>query len=150
MEYIGKIKNKILNLSVAQKVGIVLLLLLFIVAGILYVNPKRKMVEMRNSQRRSDVVNILNAVYEYSKKNGLPESINENPKMICRSGSSCEGFVDISGILEVEKKVLSEVPIDPSADDLSTSGYQISKSANGRINVMAPLAENNAVIRLSK
>jgi len=111
------------------------------------------LLEMRNSQRRSDVVNILNAVYQYSADHGgdLPFQLAGSPAMICRSkAQSCEGLVDISQILASEKKVLSSVPVDPKEKDPNSSGYQISRLANGRINVTAPLAENNAAISLSK
>jgi transaldolase len=108
---------------------------------------------MRNSRRRTDVVNILNAVYQYtSQHNGeIPASITSNPGMICKSGAkSCQGRVDISEILVSEKKILQSVPVDPLEKSENSSGYQISKLSNGRINVTAPLAENNAVISLSK
>lgn len=150
-EIVKQVKNKISNLTTVQRTVAVCFLLILIAGGIFLLNPKKKLIEMRNSQRRNDVVNIVNAVYEYSRKNQLPDSITSAPTMICKSeASSCEGLVDLSKILATEEKFLSEVPADPSIDDSNSSGYQIYRSSNGRINVTAPLAENKAVISLSK
>ena len=141
------------NLSLWKRFFVYFLVLIFLGVGIFLYNPAKKMLEMRNSQRRSDVVNILNAVYQYrSDKSGeLPHNISSEPTMICRTGaSSCDGLVDFSKIVLDEKKLLSEVPVDPREKDQNLSGYQIYISGNGRLNVKAPLAENNAVINLSK
>ncbi len=152
-KYIEQAKSRILNLTKIQKVIIAAVIILLIGVGVYLINPKKKLLEMRNSQRRSDVVNILNAVYQYSadQEGKLPFPIPSEPTMICRTkASSCEGLVDISEVIATEKKILSEVPVDSSEKNPNIAGYQIYKSANGRINVTAPLAENRAVISLSK
>ncbi|HCO99435.1 MAG TPA: hypothetical protein DIT56_02400 [Candidatus Moranbacteria bacterium] len=152
-KYLEEIKNYIKKSTKKQRalflVGLVIVLGVVIVA----INPAKKMLEMRNSQRRSDVVNILNSVYQYSIDHSgeLPESITTQPTVICKSNAlSCDGLVDISEITDDEKYLLSKVPVDPKEKDVNSSGYQILKHSNGRISVSAPLAENNAVINLSK
>lgn len=152
-EFLQKTKNSALKSTKKQRfvAGFVVLVLL---AGlVVFINPKKKLLEMRNSQRRSDVVNILNAVYQYTSDNNgeLPQTITGTPTMICKTkASSCDGLVDLSQVLETEKKLLSKMPIDPREKNENSSGYQISRQANGRISVSAPLAENGAVITLSK
>ncbi|MDD5463852.1 MAG: hypothetical protein PHP62_01785 [Candidatus Moranbacteria bacterium] len=152
-KYLEEIKNYIKKSTKKQRAlflaGLVIVLGVVIVA----INPAKKMLEMRNSQRRSDVVNILNSVYQYSIDHSgeLPESITTQPTVICKSNAlSCDGLVDISEITDDEKYLLSKVPVDPKEKDANSSGYQILKHSNGRISVSAPLAENNAVINLSK
>lgn len=149
---ISKIKGRISRLNKWQKLLVIFFLLGFLGSAILIWNPSKKMVEIRNSQRRSDVVNILNAVYEYAEDgNTLPSSVTSTPRMICRDGAiNCEGMVDLKDVLAKENKILSEVPVDPKSKDPNSTGYQIWKSASGRINVSAPLAENNASILRSK
>lgn len=150
-KYISEAKNKISNLSKTQKTMSIFLLLSIVTVGIFFLNPKKKLLEMRNSQRRSDVVNILNAVYKYSADGGDISFVTNSPTMICKTGAqNCEGLVDISNVIAKEKTVLSEIPTDPNAKDVNSSGYQIWKSNSGRLNVAAPLAENKAVISLSK
>lgn len=151
-KYLELFKKKISDLSRAQWAGVIFVAIIALGAAVYFIDPQKKLLERRNSQRRSDVVNILNAVYKYSVDNEtLPDSITTTPTMICKSGAqSCDGLVDISEIIKKEEKLLSEVPVDPKSNDPNNSGYQIFKSPNGRINVSAPLAENNAVISLSK
>jgi hypothetical protein len=152
-EYFEKTKSIIHKSSLWQRMLAALVLLSILIVAIILINPAKKLLEMRNSQRRSDVVNILNSVYEYSLDNNgnLPSSITAQPTMICRSkATSCDGLVDISEIIRNKKYLLSAVPVDPAEKNANSSGYQISKLSNGRISVAAPLAENNAAISLSK
>lgn len=144
-------KNRILNMSRVQKIALFFLILAVFGLGVYLYNPKKKLVEMRNSQRRSDVVNILNAVYKYGQNGGDISFIKSTPVMVCRQeAASCEGLIDLSNIINKDNELLSEIPDDPSLEDPNSSGYQIWKSASGRLNVSAPLAENKAVITLSK
>lgn len=152
-KYLEKSKFAIKKSTIKQRIFAGVLLLVLLGIGFFLLNPSKKLLERRNSQRRSDVVNILNAVYQYGIDNEgkLPQSITNVPTMICQTGaSSCDGLVDLSEVVEAEKKLLSEVPVDPGEKSFNSSGYQISKLSNGRINVTAPLAENNAVISRSK
>lgn len=152
-EYLEKFKKIIKESSFRQRVIFGLVVLILLIGYVIFLNPAKKLVEMRNSQRRTDVVNILNTVYQFvaDNKGELPQTITSTPTKICQSkASSCEGLVDLSSVLEVEKKLLSSVPVDPRETDKNSSGYQISRQANGRISISAPLAENGAVITLSK
>ncbi|KKQ51260.1 MAG: hypothetical protein US70_C0020G0010 [Parcubacteria group bacterium GW2011_GWD2_38_11] len=152
-KYLEEINIYIKKSTKKQRIFVVFVLLVVLLVVIIAINPAKKMLEIRNSQRRSDVVNILNSVYQYSiEHNGaLPESITSEPTMICKSGAlSCDGLVDISEIANNKRYLLLKVPVDPKEKNVNSSGYQISKLANGRISVSAPLAENNAVISLSK
>ena len=130
---------------------IILAIVIFLGALFFIVNPSKRFAKMRNDTRRSDAQNILNAIYQYTMdNNSLPSSITESPKMICRTKAvSCEGLIDLSEIV-AQKKYISAIPVDPSEKDLNSSGYEIYKSANGRINIIAIKAENNATISLSK
>lgn len=154
MEYdkiIAKAKEIFLNLTKAQKISLAIILVIILLVAVYIVNPKKKLVEMRNSQRRSDVVNILNAVYKFSEDGGNISFLTATPTGICRQqAASCEGLVDLSLVINKESKVLSEIPTDPASKDPNSTGYQIWKSASGRINISAPLAENRAMITLSK
>jgi hypothetical protein len=151
-EYFEKLKRMVKDSSRKQKLIFAVIFLIILVGIIFVYNPSKKLLEMRNSQRRNDVVSILNAVYKYGvdHEGNFPFQTPSSATMICRSGAkSCEGLVDISKILE-EQQLLLKVPVDPRVNNDNASGYQISWLSNGRISVSAPLAENNAVISLSK
>ena len=141
--------------------GFTLLEILLVVAAIgilagiviIAVNPGKQLGDTRNAQRRTDVNTILNAVYQYSIDNNgnLPTSITETPTEICMTDAeSCSGFVDLS-VLTADEEYLTSIPIDPSAN-CSANGvcYQISKSANSRVTVSAPDAEQDATISVTR
>lgn len=152
-KYLEKTKNFIKKSTLKQRFLFGVLAMIILGGYIAYINPAKKLLEMRNSQRRTDVANILDSVYQYALDNNgdLPSSVTSQPTTICRSGAqSCDGMVDISQIINNKKYLLSAVPVDPVEKNTNSSGYQISKLSNGRISVSAPLAENKAVISRSK
>ncbi len=126
-----------------------------ILAGIVIsaINPAKQLADTRNAQRRSDVANILNAVYQYTIDNAgmLPATISTASTEICKIGAiNCAGLIDLS-VLTVNQKYLTSLPKDPNGTcNVSGICYKIMKSEDGRITVSAPNAENSAVITATK
>lgn len=147
MQLLYDFYKKLTRLQIA-----LIIILAILLCGLYFfgLNPVKKMADMRNSQRRKDITSILNAVYQFSNK-GEISTISMEPKMICRdTANSCEGMVDLGNIILKEKNLLTNIPVDPREKNPDSSGYKIWRMPNGRIAVSAPLAENNAVITLSK
>ena len=128
-----------------------------ILAGIVIIaiNPGKNLGDTRNSQRQADVTTILNGVYQYSLDNNgtLPSGITATATEVCATGAaSCTSLVDLSTITASEK-YLTAVPKDPQcATTCATNGtgYRILKSANGRITVSAPAAEQGKTISVTR
>jgi type IV pilus assembly protein PilA len=125
-----------------------------ILAGIVIVaiNPSKQLGDTRNAQRRSDVTTILNAAYQYSLDNNgvLPASITATATEICATGAgSCSGLVDLS-VLTLNEKYVTAIPTEPQKTNANGVGYQISRSANGRITVTAQYPEQGATISVSR
>ncbi len=125
-----------------------------ILAGIVIVavNPGKQLGDTKNSQRRSDVNSILNAVYQYSVDNSgtLPASVTTTQTEICKTGAaSCTGLIDLS-VLTADEKYIVSIPTDPTGSSTNGAGYEIVKSANGRVTVVAPDAEQSATITVTK
>jgi prepilin-type N-terminal cleavage/methylation domain-containing protein len=130
-----------------------------ILAGIVIVaiNPNKQLGETRNAQRRSDVNTILKAAYQYYIDTGsLPSTIttgtcdNTATKQICKAtatGTCATGTV--LSVLTASEKYLTALPTDPSGVTTDGTGYYITKSANGRITVCAPSAEQSATISVT-
>ena len=131
-----------------------------ILAGIviLAINPNKQLGETRNAQRRADVATILNATYQYSIDNSgtLPTiptgtcslvAANQVCKLIATG--TCSTGIDLS-VLTTAEKYLTSMPIDPTVSSTNGSGYYMSKSANGRVTVCAPSAEQSATITVTR
>lgn len=130
-----------------------------ILAGIVIVaiNPGKQLGDTRNAQRQSNVNTILNAVYQYSIDNNgtLPAGITTTQTEICKTGTlaatcTTAGLVDLS-VLTLNEKYLTAIPNDPNGT-CATNGvcYEILKTANGRITVVAPDAEQSATISVTR
>ncbi len=131
-----------------------------ILAGIviLAINPGKQLADTRNAQRRSDVNTILNAIYQNTidSSGTVPAAINQSAtcdntaaNQICKTGGTCTGITDLA-VLTTNQKYLTSMPFDPTASTANATGYFVVKSANGRITVCAPSAEQSATVTVTR
>ena len=142
-----------------KKQGFTLLEILLVVAAIailagiviLAINPTKQLGDTRNAQRRVDVNTILSAVYQYAIDNNgtIPTSITTGSLEVCKTGGTCTGLADLS-VLTASSKYLVSMPIDPSTTSTNGTGYFIIKTANNRVTVSAPDAEQSATISVTR
>ena len=118
---------------------------------IIAVNPTKQLGDARNAQRRVDVTTILDAVYQYSLDNNgaLPASITTSSTAVCKSGGTCTSLIDLS-VLTTSEKYLTSIPFDPSTSTTNSTNYFIIKTANNRVTVTAPGAENAVTITVTR
>jgi len=142
-----------------NKKGFTLLEILLVVAAIailagiviIAVNPGKQLADTRNAQRRVDANTIVNAVYQYTidNKGVVPTLLTTSATKICKTGVTDVSCIDL-GVLTAGEKYLTAIPTDPQGATATDTGYTILKTANSRITVAAPFAENAQTISVTK
>lgn len=97
------------------------------------INPARQFANARDTQRRSDLYSLTNAIYQYSvEHNGIiPVSITSTPTHIGNNG----GLVDLAAILV--PTYIAAIPKDPSNGTDGDTNYTIYRDTNGRLTATA-------------
>ncbi|MDO8260853.1 MAG: prepilin-type N-terminal cleavage/methylation domain-containing protein [Candidatus Magasanikbacteria bacterium] len=133
-----------------------------ILAGIVIVaiNPGKQLADTRNAQRRIDVATILNAVYQYYIDAGnLPSELAvAEPGVAAElcvadtASATCTGasLVPLNELIWAER-YLVDLPVDPNGT-CATNGicYEITRTANNRVTVSAPDAEEGETISVTR
>ena len=136
-----------------------------ILAGIviLAINPTKQLADTRNTQRRSDVATILNAVYQYAIDNNgtFPSEIDSNTggvQVLGTQNTACDGICgsNVSTVScadmasKLVPKYIIEVPKDPKTGTTGITKYYINKDSGNRITVGACEPEEGATISVSR
>ena len=135
-------------IEVLLVMGIIAILAAIVIVA---VNPARQFSQARNSQRRSGVQTILNAVNQNMIDN--QGSFNCTTSLPSSSSTISSAETDICDCLVPE--YTAELPVDPqtghfnSCDDYDT-GYTISTGEADRITVSAPAAELDETISVTR
>lgn len=130
-------------------IGIIAILAAVVIVAL---NPARQFAQARNTQRWSNVNTLLNAVGQRMADNrglwvsgsGCPSSLPSSFTII-GSGS---GNTNLGGCLVPD--YVSTMVTDPSVGTVASTGYEVQRSANGRITIQAPYAELAETISVTR
>lgn len=105
------------------------------------VNPSRQFASARDTQRRSDLLAVTSAVYQYATENNgsLPTQIDTTPTDIGTGGLNLAA--------DLVPTYLAAIPVDPdpSYDD-ATTGYRMHLDVNNRLVATAASELNPGVV----
>jgi type IV pilus assembly protein PilA len=140
------------------------ILAILLAITLIAINPNKHFQDTRNAKRSSDVVAILDAIYEYQAANSgsLPPSV----QAASIPAASKVASTDID-LCDVVPTYLADLPLDPDTTATGSlltggatpcnagttaydTGYEIEKSTNGRFTVSAPSAEGGSVINVTR
>lgn len=154
-----------------QKRGFTLLEILLVVAAIailagiviIAINPAKQLGDTRNSERRSDVNSILNAIHQYSIDNngtypsGL-DTTHTSAQVLGTDGSgldsTCTATTTVAAGLDLSSDLVPTyivgIPTDPSTGSDGNTDYYVERTAEGRIIVGACDPEQSATIEITR
>ena len=153
-----KLKKDVKGFTLIEILLVIALIAILAGITIIAINPARQYNQSENTQRQSHINSILNAVTQYAVDNNgsVPPDIPiatdcavSTSYQICRQGVTCSIGVDLSPLTASETYLVS-IPVDPESTSTEGTGYNIIKSANGRITVCAPLAELGETISVTR
>ena len=147
-----KLKKGFTLIELLVVIGILAILLAITLIAI---NPARQFGQANNTRKRSDVLQILNAIHQYvaENKGQLPPNLSSltvaTPTNLSNTG------VDLCANLM--PSYIPALPTDPSINkpaitDCSTydTGYQITRDAQNRITVSSPEAINGETVTVTR
>lgn len=120
---------------------------------IVAINPAKNFADTRNTQRSSDVMQILNGVTQYTSEQGhaladfgtIPLcTTTPAPISAVTTGTPPAGTVNLYTLLV--DTYIADIPKDPSTGSAADTGYTICQTSGARVQVAAPDAENGKVL----
>jgi len=131
---------------------LVVVALVAILAAITFIaiNPAKNFADARNTQRSSDVAEILSAVTQYISEQGhtIGDFANVTTCPTTKAIGTTAGNVNLTTLL-VDSYIVG-IPTDPSVGTAGDTGYTICKTVTSRVTVTAPNAENGKTISVKR
>ena len=108
------------------------------------VNPARNFAQARNTQRRNDIYQVLNACHQYavSHDGNFPTSIGGSATDIGTTG------LDLGS--ELVPEFIPAIPYDPSTGDAVTTVYVLFQEEDGRLTASSSGAELGETVTITR
>ncbi len=148
-----KLKKGFTLIELLVVIGILAILLAITLIAI---NPARQFGQANNTRRRSDILQILNAIHQYvaENKGQLP------PALKALTADTVTG-VSTAGLNICADLMPNYIPALPTEPSLATSpitdctvsyttGYSVTKDAQNRITVSSPVTDNGEIITVTR
>jgi len=139
--------------SLIEILVVVALIIILATITIVAINPAKNFRDTRNAQRSADVMQILNAVTQYTSEEGhLLGDLGTIPDCPPTGTSAFIGsdVANVNLTTTLVEEYIVEIPIDPSTGTEANTGYTICQTGAGRVQIDAPSAENEKVISVRR
>lgn len=131
-------KSKKMTAALQRGFTLIELLVVIGIIGILAavvlvaVNPSRQFASARDTQRRSDLYAVTNAIYQYAAENDgdIPTTITTSPQDLYNTVGDGNGLPGGSMLVPT---YLPAIPFDPTTGDATNTNYSIYLDENGRV-----------------
>ncbi len=129
------IGKKYKGFSLIEILVVVALIIILATITIVAINPAKNFRDTRNAQRSADVMQILNAVTQYTSEQGhaLADLGTIATCPTATTIGTAVGNVDL-GLTLVDEYIVA-IPMDPSTGTAGATGYTICQTGSGRIEV---------------
>lgn len=142
-------EKRLKGFTLIEILVVIALIAILATITIIAINPTKHFRDARNSQRSSDVNQILNAVTQYTSEEGQQLSdLGTIPACAGTPAAIGTGGVNLGSNLVSD--YLAAIPTDPSDGDAADTGYTICTTASDRIKVAAPSAEGGKTIEVER
>jgi len=126
------------------------------------VNPGRQFAQARNTQRRSDLYSITNAIYQFAAEHDgvLPDTDGDDATSNFPASPQCIGngggcfnlgaATNEAGTETVVPTYIADIPVDPQTGTPGDTGYTIYQDANGRVVASASGELSEGIISVTR
>lgn len=146
-------KKKLSGFTLIEILVVVALIAILAAITIIAINPARNFADARNTQRSSDVTQILNAITQFTSEQG--NSLADLGTIPLCSATPIEIGTDVGNLdltADLVPTYVVAIPKDPSAGTDGATDYTVCQTAasGGRVRVAAPAAENGKSISVQR
>lgn len=131
------------------------ILAILLAITLIAINPARQFGQANNTRRRSDILQILNAIHQY-----VAENKGQLPPNLINLAVATPTNLSNAGVDLCANLMPNYIPALPTEPSLNTpaitscttydTGYQITKDAQNRITVSSPVTDNGEVITVTR